>query len=268
VGGTVVGSFGWRPFFLALGLGGLLWLGPWLAWMPRRAPHTASAATRVIGIPAILQRRSAWGTCLGQFCVNYYLYFLLTWLPSYLTRGRGFTMNEVAKYGSLLFLMSALSATVWGKLSDRWINAGASPTLARKGSLVVGQFGVGICLVLLVFAQGQFFIFILALTGIFLGISCCSTWAVKQTLAGPHAAGRWTGVQNFVGNFAGWVAPALTGFLLDRTGQFYWPFFITATIAWIGAAAWGLVVGPIEPVDWARITPAKVFPTPATAPLP
>ena len=268
VGGTVVGSFGWRPFFLALGLGGLLWLGPWLAWMPRRAPHAASPATHVIGIPAILQRRSAWGTCLGQFCVNYYLYFLLTWLPSYLTRGRGFTMNEVAKYGSLLFLMSAISATVWGKLSDRWINAGASPTLARKGSLVVGQFGVGICLVLLVFAHGQFFIFILALTGIFLGISCCSTWAVTQTLAGPHAAGRWTGVQNFVGNFAGWVAPALTGFLLDRTGQFYWPFFITATIAWIGAAAWGLVVGPIEPVDWARITPAKVFPTPATAPLP
>src|SRR5258708_4524833 len=34
VGGTVVGRFGWRPFFLVLGLGSLLWLIPWLAWMP------------------------------------------------------------------------------------------------------------------------------------------------------------------------------------------------------------------------------------------
>src|SRR5579864_3964556 len=31
VGGTVVGAFGWRPFFLVLGLGGLFWLVPWLA---------------------------------------------------------------------------------------------------------------------------------------------------------------------------------------------------------------------------------------------
>ncbi len=36
VGGNVVAKFGWRPFFLALGLLGLLWLVPWGAWMPRR----------------------------------------------------------------------------------------------------------------------------------------------------------------------------------------------------------------------------------------
>src|ERR1700752_3448826 len=35
VGGTVVGRFGWRPFFLVLGLSCLLWLVPWVAWMPR-----------------------------------------------------------------------------------------------------------------------------------------------------------------------------------------------------------------------------------------
>src|SRR5215467_3335803 len=29
VGGKAVGAFGWRPFFIALGLGGLLWLAPW-----------------------------------------------------------------------------------------------------------------------------------------------------------------------------------------------------------------------------------------------
>ncbi len=65
--------------------------------------------------------------------------------------------------------------------------------------------------------------------------------------------GRWVGMQNFVGNFAGAVAPALTGYLLDRTGLFYWPFFIRAGVAWIGALAWNFVVGPLEEVNWGQI---------------
>jgi sugar phosphate permease len=177
-------------------------------------------------------------------------------------------MDDVAKYGGLLFLMSAISATIWGKLADQWIRAGSTPTLVRKSSLVLGQVGIGIALILMTVTHGLLFIGILGLTGVFLGIGCCSTWAVTQTLAGPHAAGRWTGVQNFIGNMAGWVAPMLTGFLLDRTGQFSWPFFITAAVAWIGAASWGLIVGPIEPVDWAQIIlPPKILATPAAAPL-
>lgn len=270
VGGTVVGRFGWRPFFLALGLGALVWLIPWFAWMPRKAPSLHPALSPGIGILPILRQRSAWGTCLGQFCVNYYLYFLLTWLPSYLKRGRGFSMDDVAKYGGLLFLMSAIAATVWGKLSDRWINAGATPTLVRKSSMVLGQLGVGVCLVLDAVTQGRLFIAMLALTGTFLGISVCNGWAITQTLAGSYAAGRWTGVQNSIGNLAGWVAPTLAGFLLDRTGRFHWPFFITAGFAWLGALGWGLVVGPVEPVDWGRLAtrPGILAGSAASAPLP
>ncbi len=270
VGGTVVGAFGWRPFFLVLGIGGLLWLGPWFAWMPRRPSPSALAPSPGISILSILRQRSAWGTCLGQFSINYFLYFLLTWLPSYLKRGRGFSMNDVAKYGGLLFLMSAISATVSGKLADRWINAGATPTMTRKGALILGHLGIGVSLVLTPVTHGPLFTVMLILTGVFLGMSGCNSWAVTQTLAGPHAAGRWAGVQNFVGNMAGWIAPMLTGFLLDRTGEFYWPFFITAAMAWIGAASWGLVVGPLEPVDWAKVLPRpKILATPAAdSPLP
>lgn len=176
-------------------------------------------------------------------------------------------MNDVAKYGGLLFFMSAISATVSGKLADRWINAGATPTMARKGALILGHVGIGVCLVLIPVTNGPLFVAMLVLTGIFLGLTGCNSWAVTQTLAGPHAAGRWAGVQNFVGNMAGWVAPMLTGFLLDRTGQFYWPFFITAAFAWIGTASWGLVVGPLEPVNWSEIlSRPKILATPAPTP--
>jgi MFS transporter, ACS family, D-galactonate transporter len=55
---------------------------------------------------------------------------------------------------------------------------------------------------------------------IFFGACASNLWA------GPKAAGRWTGFQNFVGNLSGIAAPALTGFVLERTGHFYWAFVI------------------------------------------
>jgi MFS transporter, ACS family, D-galactonate transporter len=111
-------------------------------------------------------------------------------------------MNDVAKYGGLLFFMSAISATVSGKLADRWINAGATPRMARQGALTLGHVGIEVCLVLIPVTNGPLFVAMLVLTGIFLGLTGSNTRAVTQTLAGPHAAGRWAGVQNFVGNMA------------------------------------------------------------------
>jgi MFS transporter, ACS family, D-galactonate transporter len=252
VGGSAVSRFGWRPFFIALGLIALLWLPPWWAWMPERPATPARAVRRESGYIDILRQRSAWGTCIGQSAINYFLYFLVTWLPFYLVRGRHLSLNEMARLGGLVFLMSAISSAASGKLSDRWINAGASPTLVRKGFMLVGHVGIGILLALTVMTSGRLFTAMLALTGAFLGISICNSWAIPQMLAGPRMVGRWVGVQNFVGNLAGAVAPALTGFLLDRTGSFYWPFFITAAVAWIGGLSWWFVVGPLDEVNWEK----------------
>jgi ACS family D-galactonate transporter-like MFS transporter len=243
VGGTVVGRFGWRPFFLALGLGSLLWLVPWLTWMPRRTLAPARASEPTVRILHILCERSAWGTCLGQFCINYCLYFLVTWLPFYLVRGRQLSMNRMARVGGLIFFLAAVSAIVMGRLSDRWIAAGASATRVRKTVLGVGLTVFGVSLAAVAVAPDRIFA---------LGVNGSGCWAITQTLAGPRVAGRWTGVQNFIGNLAGWVAPALTGILLDRTGRFYWPLLITAVMAWIGALSWVFAVGPIEPVEWEK----------------
>jgi len=101
-------------------------------------------------------------------------------------------------------------------------------------------------------APDAVFVWTLSMAGVFMGISACNIWAMTQTLAGPRMVGRWTGVQNFVGNFAGAVAPKVTGILLDRTGHFYWAFFITAAVVWIGALSWIFVVGPLVEVDWEK----------------
>ena len=252
IGGTIVARFGWRPFFVTVGLASLLWLLPWLAWMPRRKHTTTPVTKQSAGILEILQQRSMWGTCIGLFSANYYLYFLLTWLPFYLVRGRGLSLEQMGKVGGFVFLLAAASAMISGKLSDRWIEAGVSPTRVRKGFMVVGKTGVGISLVASVLAPDSIVVWMLAFTALFLGMGISNVWAITQTLAGPLVVGQWVGVQNFLGNLAGAVGPALTGFLVERTGHFRSPFFVAAAIAWIGALSWIFVVGPVEQVKWGR----------------
>jgi len=250
VGGTVVGRFGWRPFFLVLGLAGLLWLIPWWAWMPRRTAHPVHQADAEAGVLAIIAERSAWGTCICQFSFNYASYFLVAWLPYYLTRERNLSMDQMARTGGLVYLVFAISSVALGKLSDRWITVGNSPTVVRKGVATLGNIGMGISLAASVFLPHPFFVWALALAGMFMGMASCNIWAMTQTMAGPRMVGRWTGVQNFAGNIAGPIAPALTGFLLDRTGHFYWAFLITTAVVWLGALSWMFVVGPIQAIEW------------------
>ena len=249
-GGTLMGRFGWRPFFVTLGLASLLWIGPWSIWMPRAKSHADHGSNRGPGLPEIVARRAWAATALGLFAMNYVNYFLLTWLPFYLVRERGFSMNAMAEVGGAMMLTAAVSAVVSGKLSDRWIRAGATTTHVRRGFMVIGGLWTGALLMAAVVTPRDVSIGLLMLAGIGFGMSSANVWAITQTLAGPRAAGRWAGSQNFIGNLSGAVAPAITGVLVDRTGHFFWPFLITGAFAWSGAAVWAFLLGPIEPVVW------------------
>jgi ACS family D-galactonate transporter-like MFS transporter len=258
-GGTLVAQFGWRPFFIVLGLVSLLWLPPWFRWMPRTRASGVLDMRRGPGLSEIVRHRSSWGTWIGHFCANYFLYFLLTWLPFYLVRERHFSVDGMARIGGSTFLMAALSSPICGWLSDRWISAGATPTRVRKTFMGVGMFSNGLFLVGCAVAPNILLVVLLLLAGGSFGLISSNLNAITQTLAGPYAVGRWMGAQNFVANLAGAVAPALTGFLVGRTGTFYWPFLITSLIAWIGALHWVFVVGPVETVVW-KMQPKAIAP--------
>jgi len=233
------------------GLASLLWLPPWLRWMPKG--HTDSVSHPGLSAPDMLQilrQRSAWGTCVGLFCMNYLLYFLLTWLPFYLVRERHFSLAAMAKIAGLGYFLMAVSATSAGWISDRCIAPGKTPTLVRKTFMVVGQVGAGISLAACVVSGPLLSVVCLLLAAAFWGISASNTWAITQTLAGPQAAGKWTGLQNFLGNLAGWIAPVMTGLVVDKTGRFFWAFIITAVIALLGSLSWIFIVGALRQVDW------------------
>ena len=258
LGGTMVARFGWRPFFMALGLVSLLWLPAWIRWMPKKNVVPPSGSDGAPSLLEFLSLRSAWGTCLGLFCANYVNYFLLTWLPFYLVRAQHFSMPDMAKIGAAGYFTSACSSIVCGWLSDRWIVAGACPTRVRKAFTGGGIGFSGVLLGLSALGGPKTCIVFLLLGMAGFGASASNLYAITQRLAGPHAAGRWTGFQNGFGNLAGVVVPIVTGYAVTRTGNFTLALAILAFVSLISTACWYFVVGPVEPVQWGTRKPAAI----------
>ena len=251
LGGLLMARFGWRAFFLALGFGSLLWLIPWFYWMPRgKGVSAREHHADLPGIGSILRQRAAWFTALGLFCSNYFWYFLITWLPPYLEKERHFPKEKMAVVGSLAFLAISVSSVTSGWLSDRWIARGGTPTRVRKTFAGTGLVLSTIILPVCVVRDERLAIALLILACLSFGLYTANVFAITQTLAGPRSAGKWTGLQNGFGNLAGVVAPWLTGWVVQETGQFYWAFVVAAAIVLASAAMFVFGIGRIEQVEF------------------
>jgi MFS transporter, ACS family, D-galactonate transporter len=250
--GLFMARYGWRPVFVGMGLVALAWIPAWMKWMPRKRAVASETISRAVRAADILLVRSFWGATLGHFCVNYVLYFTLTWLPFYLVHERQLSMQGMTHVASIYYVVDALSALTTGFVSDAYIRGGRSVSVVRKSAMGVGNVLAAIGLAACAFAGQHTYLTWLLVVAIGSGMSGTGVYAFSQTLAGPQATGRWTGLQNGLANLAGIISPALTGFLVDRTGRFTVPLLITALASIVGAIGWTLVVTRLQQVDWSQ----------------
>jgi ACS family D-galactonate transporter-like MFS transporter len=248
--GFLMAKYGWRPVFIGIGLVSLLWLPAWAKWQPRNDGIHAHSVDAGPGFAAIFGQRSFWGTAIGHFACNYLFYFMITWLPSYLVLERHLSMTAMTRIAGIYYSVDAVSAITWGWLQDFCIRQGHTPTLVRKSGMAIGfsisAVGVAACAI----AGPDTYVPWLMAAGVGCGMTSPGVLAFCQTLAGSHAVGKWYGAQNGFANFAGVIGPALTGFVVQRTGNFLVPFAITSAICIVGGLGWVFVVRRIEPVAW------------------
>jgi MFS family permease len=253
IGGLIVAAAGWRSLFFILGGGALLWLIPWFISIPKNLPARAPEAKGGPGYFEIVKRREVWGAFLGLFAINWSWYFLITWLPSYLRAERGFTQAEMAVFGSVPFWCIAASSLTFGWLSDRLIGAGFSVSLVRRGFAAGGLISSGMLMlpVALVASGRTALVLLTVATGLF-GLSTSNIWAITQRLAGPAAAGKWTGAQNAFGNLAGVFGPWLTGVLVERTGSYVTAFALVSLVLVSGAVSFLVLIPRLDPLVWSE----------------
>ena len=253
LGVKMLNALTWRGMFVAIGVASLLWLVPWCLIAPRLRGGTevSAIAAEPPSYAQLLRMRVYWGTAIGLFGANYTWYLMLTWLPYYFETDRHYTHDRLALLGSLPFWAVAASATFSGLLTDLLVRRGARAGAVRRWFVAVGLFGCAAFLFPAAFIREDMLSNVLfTMACLAFGMFSGNHWAFTQTLAGPSAAGKWTGLENFMGNLSGVVAPYLSGVTLAYTHSFLWAFGIACFFLLCSVIGFTVIVGPAVPVSW------------------
>ena len=236
--------WGWRGMFLILGLGALVWLGPWLWLVKDRGTPTASAgrAEPPVSMLSLLRSPAMWGILIGSFCYQYFVYFCMTWMPAYYVERRHLSLNGMGLFQMFSFAGMAVIAVLGGWLADRQIARGGDAVRVRKIYIVLGFLIASSEIVGARASSDQVAIFFSVLSLAGLGLTTANYWVLTQALVPAPAIGRAIGVQNLASNAAGAVAPLLTGWLKASTGSYQAPLNVVWLFLILGAAAYVFLV--------------------------
>lgn len=268
---TAIISFAtWHYSFVILGAVGLLWALVWYfayrdpADQPlandlerqyiiengaRNARNDDSEAVN-IRWKDLFRYRTVWGMMLGFFCLNFVIYFFLTWFPSYLKTARGLNLTELGTYGMIPGLVAVVAAWTAGLLADRAIRNGANVTFVRKLVMVGGMLGGAAILPAALVSSLYAALFFLAISYSSLAVAATAIWSLPADVApSSHHVASIGGIQNFASNIAGIISPFLFGWLLDMFNGSYTPsFLMAACMALVGAFSYAFIVGRAEPL--------------------
>ena len=248
-GGLILASYGWRAIFVVFGAVTLLWLLPWL--LAARGTNIESSGDDQSRVPvsALLGKWPLWSMSIAHVASNYVFYFLLGWLPLFLTKSRGLPLREMTYIATIGYAVQAVAAISFGYASDRWTRGGRSEATIRRFMMFFGQLLAAAAVAELPFADTSAKLtLLLCLAGVATGALSLNTYAVAQMFSGPRAAGTWVGIQNAIGNTSGIFGPILTGWIVQRAG-YSAACIVTAAIASLGALWWIVGVPKITQIE-------------------
>jgi len=247
-GGLILAEWGWRAIFFTFGLVTLIWLLPWrevVRTLPTTGHHDGGAR---VPVGALLSKWPLWSMSIVHALGNYCFYFLLAWLPLFLTKARGFSITEMTMLATLGYAVQGVCAFAFGHFSDWWTRSGRLEAACRRWMMVASQLLAAVSILGLAFAHSAVSIgILLCMAGAASASLSLNLYAVAQMFAGPRASGTWVGVQNAIGNLSGIFGPIITGIVVQRAG-YNSAFILTAAIAVIGAAWWAFGIPRIVQV--------------------
>jgi ACS family D-galactonate transporter-like MFS transporter len=266
--GLLLFFFGWRWNFAATGFISLIYFALFCAYYRNPSedkllteaerefiarggaqPEDRARAAKGAPLGYLLRKRKVLGLCLGFASYNYTFYFLLTWLPSYLSTALHVDLLHSALYTSVPWTFATLTdLAVGGWLVDALIQRGWNAVRVRQAVLISGTaFGLGIL------GAARAHTPTAALFWISVSISGLSAaspvgWSIPSLIAPRESVGTLGGILNLCNQLAGIAAPVVTGYVVQATHSFSGAFIAATAFLVMGIAGYVFLLGRIEPI--------------------
>lgn len=249
--------YGWRASFLIFGLLGVVWAVAWHGWYrntPREKPGVKPAEIAEIGDTSfhvthglpwriVLRSRNLWAILLVGMTHGYGGYFFVSWLHTYMVKGRGFS-EQGLMLSTAPFILGAVTNLCAGFASDALVRrVGLKP-----GRRAIGMIGLG--------ASALFVVATVLATNKFLALVCLSLAFAGITFNQPMItvvcldvarkyAGTVTGLMNSIVQVGSFLSSVLFGYMVKGTGSYDFPLIPMALLLALGAGLW-MKIDPTE----------------------
>jgi MFS family permease len=234
--------YGWRASFFAFGFLGILWAIWWYWWYrdhPSEKPGVTPEELREIdSVPKgerhslpwriALRKGNLWAIMLMYLTYCYGSFFFLSWMPTYLARGRGFTERGLI-FATLPFILGGIANLAGGYVSDALVCRFG----VKWGRRTVGMAGLtaaAVFTVATIVAENQYVgLVFLALSYAASDFMLPTCWAVCLDI-GKKYAGAVTGTMNTAGQCGSFISSVLFGYFVAYSNQWLpaWGFPLTS----------------------------------------
>jgi ACS family glucarate transporter-like MFS transporter len=269
VWGYVTGQ--WRVVFIVYATLGFVWaVGFWRWFRNTPAEHagcnaaeraliaegaaTATSPTRVnVSWRWLVRSRNLWCMCLINFAVNVGWIFLVTWLPTYLTKVHGMS-EKMSGMLTAIGGLAGMAGCVFGGLATDFLLPRIGLRWARR---LPGILAASVALSAYLAASTIDGVYVLvgmfAIVYFFADVGLGTTWAVYQDIGGGQVA-TVLAITNMCGNLGAAACSQAIG-SLAKHGQWDAVFMVSAASLGVALVSWFFVdptVSIVPPAEASR----------------
>lgn len=216
VGSALLTTYGWRTMFAITGLAALVWVPCWL----KVAPVVAEKKVTRFDWAGLLSNSTLWAMASFILFSSYYWYFLLTWVPAYMTAARGYKTMQMGYILSSALACMAIVSITGGSLADFLVKRSKSLFSVRVSLVAVGSVGASSLLLLNIATDNRLAMLILFVSVCSYGLVSSNFWTLAQNVSPRSKVARVIGFLNTASQLAGIAAPWVTGYLLGPKKYF------------------------------------------------
>ena len=264
----LISVWSWQGAFYLYGLLGVIWFVVWAPLARSRpadktdwdTPDAASAAVEAgpatdqndasaqtvyprLTVRGMLRSRAVWAIAIAHICINWSLYLVLSWFPTFVNRELGADLQLAGFLALAPTIVSLIMAPLAGRLFDRLVARGRDRLKVRRTMQSLAFVGITAAMMAITLTDSL----ILSVTVITLSNALTAFsiggFATNHLDIAPNQSGLLMGVTNTLAAVSSSASVFVSGWIQDLSGGWDAVFLTAAGVSVFGAIIYASLAG-------------------------
>ncbi len=262
----LISVWSWQGAFYLYGLLGVVWFIFWIysaqsrpsplpewqstvALAPQltpEAPPLVAADEQIyprLTIRRMLHSRAVWAIAIAHISINWSLYLILSWFPTFVNREMGVDLQTAGLLALAPTVISLVMAPAAGRLFDRLVAKGYNRRTIRRVMQSVAFAGITLAMLTVTLTDSLMVSVAVITLSNALGAFSIGGFATNHLDVAPNQAGLLMGVTNTLAAVSSGASVFVSGWIQDVSGGWDAVFYLAALVSVAGAFVYSLLAG-------------------------